>query len=110
MKPPRQRASRLALLSLAPLALTACQGKETAEEAAPPGEVLPGSASDAMLPLDTVRSQPPFAPQTEAAGKSAGSRASAGTAPPTGDGEAENADAPATTAPAAASTITADPD
>ena len=29
------------------------------------GEVLPGAASDAMLPLDTVKSQAPLAPKAE---------------------------------------------
>ena len=29
------------------------------------GEILPGSASDAMLPLDTVTSQPPLAPRQD---------------------------------------------
>lgn len=33
------------------------------------GEILPGSTSDAMLPLDSLRSQPPLAPQTAASGK-----------------------------------------
>jgi hypothetical protein len=111
MNPRHQRQLRLACLFLAPLALSACQGKESAAEATPPGEVLPASVSDAMLPLDTVRSQPPFAPQTEAAGKSTGGRASAGTVQPGSDGDsgAENADAPATAAPAAAPSATPDP-
>jgi hypothetical protein len=61
------------LICLATLALAtgACKDKKAAQgEAAPSGEVLPGAASDAMLPYDTVRSQPPLAPQTEAAAKS----------------------------------------
>jgi hypothetical protein len=54
------------LLPLAMLAaLTAC-GKKEAK--APPGasfgQVLPGSASDAMLPYDTASSTPPPAPET----------------------------------------------
>jgi hypothetical protein len=55
------------------LALPGCN-----KEAAKPtggtadGEILPGSASDAMLPLDTLRSQPPLAPKVEASGKPAG--------------------------------------
>lgn len=57
------------LLALA-LALPGCN-----KEAAKPtsgtadGEILPGSASDAMLPLDTLRSQPPLAPKVESSGK-----------------------------------------
>lgn len=46
------------------LALTACQAeKQPSAKATAGGEVLPGSASDAMLPIDTVRSQPPLAPK-----------------------------------------------
>ena len=52
------------------LALAACQGeKKPAEGKTAQGEILPGSASDAMLPLDTVRSQPPLAPIEVATGK-----------------------------------------
>ena len=65
-----------------PLTLAACQGetKKTGadETRTAQGEVLPGSASDAMLPLDTVRSQPPLAPieeTTAKAGKSKGGKA-----------------------------------
>lgn len=63
-------ALRNACLALLPLiALAACQGKEKTGAGAE-GEILPGSASDAMLPLDTVRSQPPLAsPEKEGAGK-----------------------------------------
>ena len=63
--------SRFLLLALL-LALPGCD-----KEAAKPtggtadGEILPGSASDAMLPLDTLRSQPPLAPKVESSGKPA---------------------------------------
>lgn len=51
------------------LALAGCGKSDDATKAAPAGEVLPGSVSDAMLPLDTVKSQPPLAPTaTEASG------------------------------------------
>ncbi len=56
----------LAPIMLALLALAACKGeqaKETGGKAQ--GEVLPGSVSDAMLPLDTVKSQAPLAPKAE---------------------------------------------
>jgi hypothetical protein len=56
---------------LACLALAACNGdqkKETGGTAQ--GEILPGSASDAMLPLDTVKSQAPLAPRAEDKGDS----------------------------------------
>ncbi|KHL24414.1 hypothetical protein PK98_10190 [Croceibacterium mercuriale] len=43
--------------------LAACGGNEAADEpVAGGGEVLEGTASDAMLPLATVTSQPPLAP------------------------------------------------
>ena len=65
-------------------ALTGCQEKKQAapSHATAVGEVLPGSASDAMLPVDTVRSQPPLAPKVEPSGsKSDKAHASAKPAP-----------------------------
>lgn len=62
--------TRAPILLVLALSLAACggakkqQGAGTAE-----GEVLPGSASDAMLPLDTVTSQPPLAPKAASADK-----------------------------------------
>ena len=65
MKP----AKRLAGMAVALLLLAGCQqekqaggGKDGGVDAS---EILPGSASDAMLPYDTVRSQPPLAPRSE---------------------------------------------
>jgi hypothetical protein len=51
-------------------ALAGCQEKtQTApSNATAVGEVLAGSASDAMLPVDTVRSKPPLAPKVETSG------------------------------------------
>lgn len=58
-----------------PLALGACQGEKAAKQGGnAEGEILPGSASDAMLPYDTVRSQPPLAPLPTATGKPARSK------------------------------------
>lgn len=55
-----------ALFPLALLAgLSACQAEKQADNRSAEGEILPGSVSDAMLPLDTVRSQPPLAPKSE---------------------------------------------
>lgn len=51
------------------LALAACGDDRESTAAGKMGEVLPGSASDAMLPLDTVRSQPPLDPGTVASDK-----------------------------------------
>lgn len=57
---------RLALILIAPLALAACGSgadKKQKDQRTAAGEILPGSVSDAMLPYDTVRSQPPLAPK-----------------------------------------------
>ena len=55
------------IVAAALLALGACKGeaKKDAGAGTAQGEVLPGSASDAMLPLDTVKSQAPLAPKSE---------------------------------------------
>ncbi|WP_121117458.1 hypothetical protein [Croceibacterium ferulae] len=51
------------LMAGAALLLTACGGEAPEDGAATGGgEVLEGTASDAMLPLATVTSQPPLAP------------------------------------------------
>ena len=57
------------IVALSLLTLTACQAEpnKTAGGTAQ-GEVLPGAASDAMLPLDTLKSQAPLAPKTEGEG------------------------------------------
>lgn len=63
-----------ALFALALLA--ACSGGEKQQGAGKAeGEILPGSASDAMLPADTVRSQAPLAPHAEGSGKARGEAA-----------------------------------
>lgn len=53
----------VALLAPMILGLAACNKGQTDKQAAAGGEILPGSASDAMLPLDTVTSTPPLAPK-----------------------------------------------
>ncbi|MCW1428686.1 hypothetical protein [Novosphingobium sp. JCM 18896] len=108
MKPPLRPAVVRAALCLIPLALAACQGeKKTPEAATAQGEILPGSASDAMLPYDTLQSKPPLAPPpTEAAGKG-GKGTASGAAAAAGEEEAGTAsEAPA---PAAAPSIAAEP-
>lgn len=57
------------------------------------GEILPGSTSDAMLPLDTVRSQPPLAPKAEGSGK-AGDKAGDDATEPATDAAPDAAAAP----------------
>ena len=55
------------MLAATLLALAGCNGdaKKDAGAGTAQGEVLPGSTSDAMLPLDTVKSQAPLAPKSE---------------------------------------------
>ncbi len=60
---------RIILLALALSACNQNTAKPTGGTAG--GEILPGSTSDAMLPLDTVRSQPPLAPKVESSGRPA---------------------------------------
>lgn len=100
------RLSRL-VFATAPLALLAACGEEAPSDdsRAATGEVLEGTISDAMLPLDRVRSQPPL---VERRPRSTGAE---------DDGEAEaepdgEAGAPASTdegeeAPAAEPAVTA---
>ena len=66
--------SRFLLFTLL-LALPGCNKEATKPTGGTAdGEILPGSASDAMLPLDTLRSQPPLAPKVETSGKPADKR------------------------------------
>ncbi len=58
----------IAFMLVMPLALAGCGGSDNSAGGTAAGEVLPGSVSDAMLPLDTVKSQPPPAPMVEASG------------------------------------------
>lgn len=52
------------------LALAACNEAETEDDGRTAGgQVLEGTISDSMLPLDTVRSQPPLAKVTGAPGE-----------------------------------------
>lgn len=61
---------RLAGLCAFALALCSCD-REPDRQATAGGEILPGSASDAMLPYDALRSQPPIVVPTETAGPAA---------------------------------------
>lgn len=58
---------------LAAIAVSGCSSEQPSGKATAGGEILEGSASDAMLPLDTVRSQPPLAPRATESGKAADS-------------------------------------
>ena len=80
------------------LALAACKGDEKkAVGGNASGEILPGSVSDAMLPLDTVTSQAPLAPKAETAEKAdtpKPGRPAAGPAPKPSASPADEPDAP----------------
>ncbi len=74
---PELRPVMIALL--AGLALAGCQEKKQAPaKGTAGGEVLPGTVSDAMLPIDTVRSQPPLAPKSEPSGAKSGKAEASG--------------------------------
>ncbi|HVR91915.1 MAG TPA: hypothetical protein VHG29_12600 [Novosphingobium sp.] len=94
------RFQRILILAAIPLALTACKGEQKANGKTAGGEILPGSTSDAMLPLDTVRSQPPLAPRTEAASKPGKGKASDGAADSGADAAGPQPTNSATTVPA----------
>jgi hypothetical protein len=78
------------------LALAAC-GAEKKDEGAgtAAGEILPGSASDAMLPLDTVRSQAPLAPKVESSGAAGAAKSSEAASDAAPAAEAPEVEAPA---------------
>lgn len=97
------RMAVLALLVPGLLALGACSEKKQAagNGASAFGEVLPGSASDAMLPEDTVRSQPPLAPKSEPSSSAKGGKARSSDKPAAEVSDTSSAE-PAPEAPAAA--------
>ena len=86
--------SRLIAVSTFALALAACNG-DTAEEGQAAGQVLEGTISDEMLPVDQVRSEAPLADPTAAR------RASTGGAEDTAEAPAQEDPEPAEEAPAA---------
>lgn len=103
MKPDLVRSGAVLLLMLA---LAACgSGNSPAQDAAG-GEVLQGSVSDAMLPLDSVRSQPPLATKAaDDAGENdekskAGPKTESQTSPAAGSDPAPDAEAGAALPPA----------
>jgi hypothetical protein len=103
MLPTLRQILRSALVLALPLALAACGSaeKKGKDQRTAAGEILPGSISDAMLPYDTVRSQPPLAPKTVASG-SAGKGAESSDAGP-GDPPLDPATAEQPASPAEAS-------
>lgn len=87
------RRSGLALLAM--VALAACQQEKAPQKAVAGGEILDGSISDAMLPLDAVRSQAPLAPPSGAARKSDAPEDAPATDAPAAEPPAAEAAAPA---------------
>lgn len=87
------------ILVLAPLVLAACGDKSSDDGArAASGEVLEGTISDEMLPVDTVRSQPPLADPAAAARATASATRTTAAAPALGgaaEGEEDAAEVPA---------------
>ena len=84
--------SRLLAAALAAL-LTACNG-DAPQEGEVTGEVLEGTISDEMLPLDRVQSEAPLADPT-GTGRGSQSNAGAGDAEPADEAEIGAEDAPA---------------
>jgi hypothetical protein len=84
---------------LAPLGLlAACGGGAEDDERTASGEVLEGTISDSMLPLETVRSQPPLA-KTTGVPDAGGSPAASPSAEATDGGEGGETPAPDDSAP-----------
>jgi hypothetical protein len=93
-----RRIGTIGVLGLA-LALGACKGGEKEQGAGnAQGQILPGSASDGMVPVDTVRSQAPLAPR--AASNDAGAADAAATDAAADDQPADAPAAPDKPAPA----------
>jgi hypothetical protein len=93
---------RMVLALALPIAIGACNSEKKAAAAsgAATGEVLPGSANDAMLPLDSVRSQPSLADSSEADNGTAAESAPKRSSKPAA--KAAKQDEPAISAPEAA--------
>lgn len=90
-----QTMARIAAIAMGTCLLAACDGGDTGSQASSgdaTGEILEGTISDSMLPVDTVRSQPPLlqeAPTSESSGEDSGAAASDATASPSADADAE---------------------
>lgn len=94
-----------ALILIATLGCAGCQEAPKAATASADGEILPASISDAMLPLDSVRSQAPLAPKVVASESDSG-----GAAKPAGTPVRRDRPAPVATAPEPAEAPAAAPE
>ena len=73
----RSRVVWAIMAALAALAAGACHGpRKSADQRSAAGEVLAGSISDAMIPYEKLKSQPPLAPEGGVSGASAADDAS----------------------------------
>ncbi len=99
-------AYRLACAVLPLVLLAGCDKGASGDDArAASGTVLEGTISDAMLPLDAVKSEPPFEdPQAAERAQAAGSAAT-----PAANGETPAAEAPAAAAEPADAAEPAEP-
>ena len=94
--------TRMIAPALLALLLSGCGGdgaKKAEGAGTAQGEVLPGSVSDAMVPLDQVKSQAPLAPKVEANAKVDGkAEATTAATKPEANSAAEPAEEPAAAA------------
>ena len=97
------------ILLIGLVGLGGCKGEPKSDAGAgtAQGEVLPGAASDAMLPLDTVKSQAPLAPKSEGGEAGDGKAAKKGDKPATAKATSA-ADAEPAASPSAAEPPTPD--
>ncbi len=85
--------NRLILIAALGLALAACGNEQKARGGTADGEILPGSASDAMMPLDSVRSQAPLAPRSVSSdGPKDAAKSDSNDAEPAASGKPDEAD------------------
>jgi|KBSSwiStaDraftv2_1062776.scaffolds.fasta_scaffold33905_2 hypothetical protein len=84
----------VATLLLAAVALLPGCKQDAAPEAAAAGQILPGSASDAMLPTDRLTSQPPLDPRADRGGNGGDADEKATDTPARPQGAAEPAAEP----------------
>ena len=104
--------NHLIVIAALGLAIGACKDNQKASGGRAGGEILPGSTSDAMLPLDTVRSQAPLAPRGGKPEDRASDAATPGKskAKPAGDAAMEAPAAPASPEPVEADPVASAPD
>jgi len=99
----RDLTAKRLLFALSPLVLLAGCGKSAPadDSRSASGEVLEGTVSDEMLPLDTVKSEPPFEdPKAAQAAQEAGAADAAATGEAAAEAETPEGEATEPAAPA----------